>query len=213
MKKNIFIFCFVFLLSCSVSDNPLNETSMVYKINLENTEENQNEFLNNVEIRILPLETNAMNIFKGESSYVYFNDNNIFVFDVSQGSIFRFDKNGNFLNVVNRKGQGPEEYNVIFNINVDNNYIYALDRKKILVYDFDGKYNKTIPLKYEARQFLVRKDGSIITITNYRQPYQLTVYKRNGEISEFLPTDSSLQKIQVSQSTYHSLKELSLIHI
>ncbi len=54
----------------------------------------------------------------------------------------------------------------------------------------------------------MRKDGSIITITNYRQPYQLTVYKRNGEISEFLPTDSSLQKIQVSQSTYHSLKEL-----
>lgn len=65
---------------------------------------------------------------------------------------------------------------------------------------------KTVPLKNDGRQVAVAKDGTIAVASNYIQPYQLTLYRPDGTISEYLPSDKNLLKQQISQSTYHSLK-------
>ena len=86
------------------------------------------------------------------------------------------------------------------------NKVYALDNTKIQLYDYEGNYLKTVPLKNDGRQVAVAKDGTIAVASNYIQPYQLTLYRPDGTISEYLPSDKNSLKQQISQSTYHSLK-------
>ena len=56
------------------------------------------------------------------------------------------------------------------------NKVYALDNTKIQLYDYEGNYLKTVPLKNDGRQVAVAKDGTIAVASNYIQPYQLTLY-------------------------------------
>ena len=145
--------------------------------------------------------------FNGEEAVVHVADGQLFVHDVAQDMIFRFDKDGKLINRIARKGQGPEEYTFLSGITVANQTIYGLNRNKIQCYDYEGNYLKTIPLKHDAWQIAVQNDGTIFTATNYIQPYQFTVYSPDGTISDFMPSNPELLKLEVSQSTYHSLKQ------
>ena len=40
------------------------------------------------------------------------------------------------------------------------NKVYALDNTKIQLYDYEGNYLKTVPLKNDGRQVAVAKDGT-----------------------------------------------------
>lgn len=198
----------LFLTGCSQNENIPTKAAPVYTIDLQqqNDPVATEHFLSNMEIRLLPLETKDSMYFNGEEAIVHLAGNQLFIHDVAQSKIFRFDNRGKFINLISHKGQGPEEYNVLFNIAIANNTIYGLDRKKIQLYDFEGNYLKSIPLKHEGRQIAVKNDGTIITAVNYLQPFQMSVYHPDGHISDFLPSNPDLQKLQVSQSTYHSLK-------
>lgn len=213
MKKRIISFavCSVIWLlqGCGEkkSDAKTNEPS-VYQVDLKaaSDPETVEKFLNGMEIRLLPLESGDSMLFKGSGSAIHLDGNNIFLLDASQQAIFRFDRSGKFINKIFRKGQGLEEYNVLFGMTLFKNTIYGLDNKKIQLYDYEGKYIKTIPLKNAGRQIGVKEDGTVVVASNYIQPYQLTEYRTDGTVSEYLPSNKNLLKQQVSQSTYHSLK-------
>ncbi|MDR1500673.1 MAG: 6-bladed beta-propeller, partial [Tannerellaceae bacterium] len=64
------------------------------------------------------------------------------------GNIFLFDRSGKAIKRINRHGQGGEEYNIYMQIVLDEEKgeIYISDRPshRILVYDLDGNYKRTI---------------------------------------------------------------------
>ena len=215
MKKiivSIIGLCTFMLMSCSTKNetNKANANAIpVYTINVNQSTNPEilDKFLSDMQIRLLPLETRDSMYFNGEEAVVHVADGQLFIHDVAQDMIFRFDKDGKFINRIARKGQGPEEYTFLSGITVANQTIYGLNRNKIQCYDYEGNYLKTIPLKYDAWQIAVRNDGTIFTVTNYIQPYQFTVYSPDGTISDFMPSNPELLKLEVSQSTYHSLKQ------
>ena len=213
MKQQLIslFFCGVLLLQgCTEKKNEaqLENTLSVYQVDLksESPKESIDRFLAGMEIRLLPLESGDSILFKGSASTIHLADDDIFLLDASQRVIFRFGRDGKFKNKIFRNGQGPEEYNVLFNMALFDNKVYALDNTKIQLYDYEGNYLKTVPLKNDGRQVAVAKDGTIAVASNYIQPYQLTLYRPDGTISEYLPSDKNLLKQQISQSTYHSLK-------
>lgn len=78
--------------------------------------------------------------------------NHIIVTNInSDGDIFIFDRSGKGVKKINRKGSSGEEYNSIYNIVCDekNQEFFVNDNStnKVLVYDFDGNYKRTLPYK------------------------------------------------------------------
>lgn len=76
-------------------------------------------------------------------------DDCVFVLDRSQ-KIYRFDKQGHFLNLIGNKGEGADEYINIVELDVDEqkNFInlYDIYKRKILVFDYQGSYMYSIPI-------------------------------------------------------------------
>ena len=101
-------------------------------------------------IEYIPLETTDSSIL-GIVQEVYYS-NGFFVINTLRNTsgIFRiFDKDGKYYNTLNRKGRGPEEYAVVYCLDVYKNNIIILDIKKIAEYSFDGKCIRIIPLEKE----------------------------------------------------------------
>ena len=66
-----------------------------------------------------------------------------------------FDRDGKAKNLICRKGDGPEEYNVIQRVDVDwqRGEVYVLGSPtKVYVYAFDGTYKQTLDTKANIRQ-------------------------------------------------------------
>ena len=145
MKQQLIslFFCGVLLLQgCTEKKNEaqLEKTLSVYQVDLksESPKESIDRFLAGMEIRLLPLESGDSILFKGSASTIHLADDDIFLLDASQRVIFRFGRDGKFKNNIFRNGQGPEEYNVLFNMALFDNKVYALDNTKIQLYDYEG---------------------------------------------------------------------------
>ena len=63
--------------------------------------------------------------------------------------LVRYDINGTFRNQIGKVGNGPGEYRYgnKFSVDTQNSLIYILDMDEILVYDFDGKFIRSIQLE------------------------------------------------------------------
>ena len=76
---------------------------------------------------------------------VYIASEDIFV--LTSDNMFRFDKNGKFLNVIGKQGGGPGEYRMGFHLAVDTTeqhiYIKSVGKSDIVVYDYDGRHIQT----------------------------------------------------------------------
>lgn len=211
MKNRVFPFAilFVFSLFVGCAENKEETKSPVYHIDLKQKSEPSKieTFLSDMQIRLVPLETKDSIYFDGEASKIHMDGKSIFIVNASQNSIFRFNEQGEFIKKHSRQGQGPEEYSILFNIALSKGVIYGLDRKKVQLYDYDGNYIKTIPLKYEGRQIWAKEDGTVFISGNYTQPYQAAVYQKDGDVLEILPSNKNLLKLPISQSTNYSIGE------
>lgn len=97
-------------------------------------------------------------------------DHNLFVYDLLQAKIFKFDKNLDVVKSFARQGEGPGEfagtglgYSVHLFIGGDGN-LYARDtrRHKIVVFDRNGRYIKDIKYRaFAVNDPLVDDDGNV----------------------------------------------------
>ena len=73
-------------------------------------------------------------------------DDYVLVDDYSEG-VFRFSKDGKFLNKIGKKGNGPQEYLYILQTFLDekNNEILLFTGRGIKIYTIEGVYKRTIP--------------------------------------------------------------------
>ncbi|PID30480.1 MAG: hypothetical protein CR982_01100 [Candidatus Cloacimonadota bacterium] len=91
----------------------------------------------------------------------------IFILDTADGRVLRFDRNGKFIKSFGKKGMGPGEVQYPGGIACSNNKIYVAEQlgRKIVVFDYDGKYLKTITSDNGMPDnFIALDDGKFVGI-------------------------------------------------
>lgn len=178
--------CFIFQ-SCNTATNKAKEIQK-FHINLNEETNNMNESCQNMNIRLMPMQSSDACIFNDEASKIKIVDNNIFIIDKSQDIIFRFDQKGKFKNLLFQKGQGDKEYKTMFSVACDNGSIYVQDHDRIQVYNYEGNYLKSIPHKRQRDEVYVN-NGLIYIRKNYTNEHQLLILDENNNVlAEHLPS-------------------------
>jgi len=101
-------------------------------------------------IEYIPIETNARCLL-GQSLRIRLEGQNIFI-ATDMKHLYRFSRDGKFLNEVGKMGRGPGEFVqvVSYIVNAKEKKIYvndALFGNKIIAYDYQGKYLDHFPVK------------------------------------------------------------------
>ena len=103
---------------------------------------------------------------------VYVSDNYIVVNKSNNVPCKLFRRDGSYIGSVGSIGQGPGEYQNVYDIQIDeqNGCIYLLPwrTKDILVYDMAGKYVKDIPLNKKYENLFVPKGKMKVDVANNR---------------------------------------------
>lgn len=97
-----------------------------------------------------------------EISDIRMSGNKFFISDKAS-RLFIFSGKGEFLNVLDKKGHGPNEYVKISDFDVKNDTIYILSRpqKKIYLYSMDGNHVETIELNDYYNGFRILSNNRI----------------------------------------------------
>ena len=87
----------------------------------------------------------------GTVTNVYFVDSVVFIVDGKQGNIFRFNRDGSYLNKIGNRGEGPGEFRKLTNVMVDEDFFYAgnISERRLYCYTHDGRFVKTITFPFE----------------------------------------------------------------
>lgn len=127
MRKTGILFIVILTLLCLSCSRTEESENFILNVDLKNpaSQENIDRFLDNLKIRLMPLETTEVNLFDGESSKIRIIDDFIFIQDQLQSCIFRFDKQGNYINRIFHKGEGDKEYVSMLSVSYSNGYIYC----------------------------------------------------------------------------------------
>lgn len=199
---------FVLILICTVFFSCQKEKEQeisILKVDYEGTPDlaKVEDMQNYMQIRFQPLETQDSAYFRLKSSVVKTYKDKIFVNDMRADVVLVFDETGRFLNRINHKGEGPEEYVSILEFMPCNDRLYILDiRKRVQVYDFKGEYMKTIPLKKGGSQFYVTPDEQLYISGRFNREYFWTVQDNQGNIiQEYFPVNEKLRKFEIPMPT------------
>lgn len=116
-----------------------------------------------------PLETNDSCLLDGRSAIKYIDSDNILI--ESKFELYRFGRNGKFINRIGKKGMGPEEYVYPGFVSVEpaSKLIYLFNNKRFQVWTFDGKFVKDIIID-DSREPIMGSvlDGNYL-ITEFRE--------------------------------------------
>ena len=125
-------------------------------------------------LEVIRLDNNTEEALVGDTRIVDVSDNYIGI-NVAHFPYRLFTRQGKFVASIGSVGQGPGEYNLLSDCQIDeaHNRIYLLPMtrtKQILVYDLQGNFIGTIPLPYSTNsgQMHVDYDRQRVTIV---QPY------------------------------------------
>ena len=170
MKKTFFYFidrCMI-LMSCNKAgktDRKINNPPK-FQIDLEKSIDNVNALtLSSIgkEIYYIPLETNP-NCIINRINQIAINDSLIFVSDGLK--LIQFSVNGNFIRQIGSYGRGPGEYIFIWDFCIGNaeSLIYVLNAgsREVMIFDFFGKFIKSISLPTQQTQVIIMDSGELI---------------------------------------------------
>ncbi|MCG6189358.1 6-bladed beta-propeller [Maribellus maritimus] len=198
MKNRIQLFClFITVLQCAQLNAQTPEI-----IDVESAIKNEkalsfNDFAD--EVKNIPLETTNNNLI-GRINFIKTSTEFIFVATFNPAALYRFDRSGKFLNKIGRKGRGPNEYNYIYKIGINEvkNEVFVLcgDLLRLLIYDFDGTFKRDLndivyPSKiikeFQSKPFeeleFIYEDYFIVPQCNFNgaTPYSYEVYTHDGK--------------------------------
>lgn len=90
-------------------------------------------------------------------------EGNIYVLDFRECRIKKYDKNGNYLQTIGRKGQGPGEFEQPSRILLNTEgKMYIKELRKIHIFDKKGEFERSIILKKTLASFGITKEGNIL---------------------------------------------------
>lgn len=168
MKITIkFLFFLILILGgCNNSQKPISTNKIT--IDFEDS-----QYLNTSEVfndfRIIQLETTKESII-GEITKIRLTDSYIFILDYRQKKLFRFNKNGKFLNTIHNVGDGPNEYRSLNDFDHYQNKLYLLSRdsRKLFVYNEKLELEETIKLQGFYHKLTVLNNQYLAIYTNFR---------------------------------------------
>lgn len=146
-KVILLIIGMILFYSCSEPDEK--KDYPVLKVSLESTAVSLDSVFSHLEL--IPLETNDSCLLIGIDKLICFEER-FYVLDVQRPALYIFSKSGNFIQQISRKGNGPGEYNMIYDFYIDEN-----ERKigllspygYLLIYNLNGVFleKRGLPVK------------------------------------------------------------------
>ncbi|WP_167619155.1 6-bladed beta-propeller [Maribellus sediminis] len=147
--------------------------------------------------------------FEGDDFYISSNTN--------QKEIFRFNKEGKFLNKIGKQGGGPKEFPSIADICVHGDIVDVLSRSgngvKIVGYKNDGTFLYSKSINLVAYSFEWLSPGYILE-TSYSKAYPFRVYTTdvNGKITgKYLPNTTGFS-MAISGNHFSGLGSEAFYH-
>jgi len=140
---------------------------------------------------------------------------NIYILERGTHRVQKFDKDGQFLQTIGKKGQGPGEFERPYSLFLDkNNNIYVSDRRKIHFFSHTGKFVKTIPLSDQVNNFFVSSEGNIYGLMTQRSERERTelIVKMNSD-GKILKNIAKFAEItQVMRKSGNMISRFSITH-
>lgn len=192
-KRNILVSSFLLLgfvfMQCqnrktdnvSVEEQPGADTTVVrisypVEIDKEAGYETKNDiFLQDIgEVTYLQLGTTDQSLLPDKRFFsgIYLTDADIFL--SFGGNVYRFSSSGKFLNTIGKRGGGPAEFAsvVLSDVSEASGEVFLLDYalRKIMVYDYDGKYKRSFRNEQYCDRFAVVNDSVAIGCMNEPVP-------------------------------------------
>ena len=160
------------------------------------------------EIRYIPLETND-SVLLGELRLINYENKKILIKDSNQKCLL-FDENGKFCRKIGQSGQGPDDYLMIRQSFIHDNYIFLQDRLKILIYDTDGHLVEKInwrlddfPAEYTAQGVNIvplKKDTFVMNVASMEGYYPKAIlfetHQSGVKIIKEYPNSVTLDKVR-----------------
>ena len=150
MKKYILLIITIIACVSSCNIKPIdNFKCITLKVNLKGDTVKFGDLFSKMEI--IPLETLdsclIMNIEKIE-----LHNNQLFIFDNLRPALYVFDKKGKYIKQIGKKGEGPDEFQVITDVFIDktrNVILFLSHFGSVLIYDIEGNYigREMLPIK------------------------------------------------------------------
>ena len=219
MHKVFYLFILLFLIICgctSISSNT--EPTNLSIIDVEKEYPVKRIDIHEIaDVKYIPLETTDESLLQTPNSWAVSEDT-IVIFDVLQHSIFVFDGKGKHIRTIDRFGQGPEEYYTALHVEADfsKGEIYVNAHPKIVVYDFNGAYKRTIkyPSQITRPENIHNYDSDFLAIFN--DSYWPSPEKKYAQEADSTPfylmnkKDGSLKEIdkrlQIKAPIHHVFK-------
>ena len=164
MFRCIFLSLILFVTACATAPE---EQCKIIEINDEAEQTNVTELIESIRYVVLQQPEDAYLTPVG----VIVENDRIYSLDLYQ-RIFVHDINGLFLNILDRRGRGPGEYNSLSDFYVDDEYLYVLDglMQKIFVYDnVSLQFIHDIHVPFRASDFVILDDGGFMFVKYPRQ--------------------------------------------
>ena len=135
------------------------------------------------EVSYVALDSQDDLLFNGSVKSV--SDKGIVIYDASNQRLLFFDNQGKFLNPVGRKGQGPEEYPMMFTVFVDwdnNEIVVFCSQSQIVVYSLDGTFKRRVTFDSNVNPGDVYgwSDGQFVS-------YRKGVLDKDGQLEPYRP--------------------------
>ncbi|HBZ24632.1 MAG TPA: hypothetical protein DEO54_00150 [Rikenellaceae bacterium] len=162
-------------------------------------------------ISIVQFETTNESLFKYISKVIPYK-NRFYVFDKLSLTVFCFDSTGKFLFKINKKGRGPEEYEYVEDIYIDNfndQLLLLVPWGYVLIFDLEGNFisKKKLPkevLSYNE-VFAVNRDTLLFLSSN---EYRAIYYSRKNDsiINKCLGVDE-MPEIELTKGSVYKYND------
>ena len=171
MKKHLFLVAALLLVLFASSCGDANQkTSDIPQIDVRTSYPEKEICLQDVaDVSYIPLDSKDDILFRGHVRS--FSDKGIVILDDQNHALLFFNKHGKFLNAISRRGQGPEEYSMMFNalVDWDKEEVFVFDSaSKIVVYSLDGTFKRRLSFDLHLGQHdaYIWSDGQLISYQN-----------------------------------------------
>ena len=114
-----------------------------------------------------------------------------YIFVQMTDNIIQYDRQGNLIRTIGRKGGGPGEYNWVYTMSVDDKTkkIIINTSGKINEYDFDGKFIRSQKNTYDHQLMLLDSNRIAVEVKNlwHDVKERLVILNRKGEVEKSFP--------------------------
>lgn len=169
MKFRILVLSIVFVISGCSSLSRQSEEQLETIIEIPPLLEDKMLDLGKISsVQFIPLETKEGVIVESIDE-IKVGEDRIYIFDKEQESIFIFDRVGNYINKISKKGRGPDEYNYIvdFGVYEATKEIEIYDHRRLILYDMDGNFLSSRRVPFFAGSFIKIENGYVFFADNH----------------------------------------------